>query len=228
MRRIFSRISLLVVLSVVSLWGCGGSGGGTNSTSSQGSYSAQTGSYELLVAADASGNVNAQISTGSGIAYSGTGTVTNAGAFKVTLTKVGDNTKTVTLTGTTTAGVVTFTMSGDLTATGLTGSYTAPTSNVYQGNYSGTYGGGAAGTFQFTVATDGSLTGSASYGTGSVSLSGKLSAIGGTGTPVSGTVGGANTTVTFTGSFFLDTVGGKHAAGNWNSSDGTQGTWTTP
>lgn len=216
----------VIVLSALVLWGCGGSGG-PNTAASQGNYTGQTGVYELLVTADDSGNASAQISSAQGIAYAGTGSVNSAGVFDITLNKVGTGSGSVNLTGTNVGGNVTFSLSGDIIASGIPATFTSASVSVYKGSYIGGYTGTVSGSFQFQVGDDGTLTGTATYGTGNVTLAGHLNSIGGTSTAVSGSVPNLGTNVTFTGSFFLDAQGGRHASGTWSASDGSSGSWTS-
>jgi hypothetical protein len=72
--------------------------------------------------------------------------------------------------------------------------------SVYAGNYSGTYTGHDQGTFNFTVGTDGTISGSGNSSTSGVSLliTGTLGNAGGTSVPLAGTIGPLNFNATLT------------------------------
>lgn len=154
--------------------------------------------------------------------FSGPIQVSSEGALIGTLSNGG---QTITLQGTFTLGPpasFSGTISGAVNATVTADYVDNGDSNVFAGPYSGTFAGDDSGTWQFTVGSDGHISGTATDGVYNYNFTGSVSGTGDSTITGSGSGGGA--TFTYTGTFYPD-VSGFACTGTWESNNDLSGTW---
>ena len=94
--------------------------------------------------------------------------------------------------------------------------------NPFMGNYAGSYAGGQSGTWAATISVDGTISATATggfVGTGSVNSAGTATIA------LDGTGASQGFTITFSGTFALQSNGTMAGSGTWTSSSGLTGTW---
>jgi murein DD-endopeptidase MepM/ murein hydrolase activator NlpD len=232
-RRMWMIVPLVGALALT-LTACGGGGGVVSlPTSLAGAYA---GEYtrspiggSIVLAVMPNGSMDVTITDEEFGVFNGSTSLLTGGSFSVNASGSGATSIMV-------SGQFSTLPDGSVRATGsirgafVVNSWTAPKvggsdSNAFDGDWSGTYGGGEAGTWVANIQTDGTVSGTAqSPSCGQVTLSGRLTLTGMGQIEGSGSGACRQFRVTWTGTFYTRS-GQFVGSGSWTSTSGLSGTW---